>query len=215
MAKFALSGSTPHRALPAKPRDPREGVATPVRWHTGSAAGRPGLDPDEPAADLPFADALPDEPPADSVLWRWAKRTLLFWRPPTDAVRVSVFGPTAVAPGQEARLSVFVHTADAARSVRTLSRAFHHDSELIGSGWVPREVARGAELAVHLAVANAGVSRSTIGFVWRGQPQRLVFDLHVPWESPGGPAPGVVAVDRGTARIGEVAFRLTLLPRKG
>ena len=43
----------------------------------------------------------------------------------------------------------------------------------------------------------------------------VVFDLHVPWESPGGPAPGVVSIGIDNVRIGKVEFRLHLLPRKG
>jgi hypothetical protein len=54
-----------------------------------------------------------------------------------------------------------------------------------------------------------------LDFVWRGQPHRLVFDLHVPWESPGGPAPGLISVGVDDVRIGKVEFRLQLLPRKG
>jgi hypothetical protein len=149
------------------------------------------------------------------VLWKKVKRNLLFWQKPMDVLRVSVFGPASVAPGQSAKVSVFLHTPEATDSVRTLSRAFHHDSELIGSGYVAQEVTRETTLGVHLSVANAGVSKSLLTLIWRGQPHRLVFDLHVPWESPSGPAPGLVSIGRDNVRIGKIEFRLTLLPRKG
>jgi hypothetical protein len=42
-----------------------------------------------------------------------------------------------------------------------------------------------------------------------------VFDLHVPWESPGGQAPGLVSVGRENVRIGKAEFRLHIQPRKG
>ena len=76
-----------------------------------------------------------------------------------------------------------------------------------------REITR-ENVAVHFSVANAGVAKSTLNFVWRGQPHRLVFELHVPWEAPGGPAPGVVSVGIDNVRIGKVEFRLQLAPRK-
>jgi hypothetical protein len=195
----------PHVVRLAHP-DPRKSVGSPVRYHTDSSGEHPALPP--------VADPA-DTPPPRSALWRRLRQNLLFWMPAADLIRVSVYGPPAATPGQPAKLSVYLHTPDAAGSVRTLSRAFHHDSELIGVGVLAAEVARGTELAVGLSVANAGVTRSRVAVVWRGQPQRVVFDLHVPWEAPGGPAPGAVSVGRGDATLGTAEFRLNLLPRKG
>ncbi|MBA4067982.1 MAG: hypothetical protein C0501_30620 [Isosphaera sp.] len=195
----------PHAARLAQ-SDPRKGVGSPVRYHTDSSGEHPALPP----------VTAPDDPaPARSALWHRLRRNLFFWQPAADLVRVSVYGPTAATPGHPAKLSVYLHTADAAGSVRTLSRAFHHDSELIGAGILAVEVARGTELVVGLSVANAGVTRSRVVVVWRGQPHRVVFDLHVPWEAPGGPAPGAVTVGRDDQALGTTEFRLTLLPRKG
>lgn len=187
--------------------DPRKGVSTPVHYHTETAE-----EGDERVAST---QSDSDDRAGDSVLWRKVKRSLLFWQTPQDVLRVSVFGPLSVTPGLAAKLSVFLHTPDTANSVRTLSRAFHHDAELIGTGSVTQEVTRDTELGVHLSVANAGISKSLLTMVWRGQPHRLVFDLHVPWESPGGAAPGLVSIGRNNVRIGKVEFWLTLLPRKG
>ena len=202
--------------LPKSPKgpDPRAGVVAPVRYLTDSTAGssalstgsRPGLPPRPPD---------PGEPPqTDSTFWKKFRRTFLFWRPLSDLLQVSVFGPATVTPGQPAAVSVYLHTPESADSVRTLSRAFHHDAELIGAGYVTREVPRMSELGVHLTVANAGVSKSLLTFVWRGQPHRLVYELHVPWESPGGPAPGIISVGLDNVRVGKIEFRLYLLPRK-
>ena len=192
------------------PPDPRTGVGAPVQYHTEGTATDPSktnTPPPPPASDA--------RPVTDSALWRKLKAKLLFWRAARDVVQVSVFGPPAVVPGQTAQVTVYLHTPDVADSVRTLSRAFHHDSELLGSGFVGREVAREAILAVHLSITNAGISRSLQTFVWHGQPQRLVFDLHIPWEAASGPAPGVVSVGMNDIRIGTTEFRLHLLPRKG
>ena len=220
MAKLAMtdpfnSGNAPtppKPPKPPKPADPRSTVGAPVHYHTEpppdpSTGSRPGLP----------IDPEPSEPPplTDSVLWKKLKQNLMFWRPPTDVVQVSVFGPQSLTPGQPAKLSVYMHTPGTAESVHTLCRAFHHDAILIGTGYVTREVAREENVSVHLTVSNAGVTKSMLTFMWRGQPHRVVFDLHVPWESPGGPAPGVVSIGIDNVRIGKVDFRLHLLPRKG
>jgi hypothetical protein len=182
--------------------DPRLTAPTPVQWHTLGTAEE-NLDPTHL-----------EGPPPDSVLWKTVKRNLLFWQRPTETVQVSVFGPAAVAPGQSVKLAVFLHRPDAVASVRTLSRAFQHEAELIGAGFLTHEVPRGKELAVHLSVANAGVSRTLFACTWRGQPHRIGFDLHVPWESPGGPSPGLVSVGLNNVRIGKIEFRFNVLPRK-
>jgi serine/threonine protein kinase len=189
---------------PPQPRAPDSRPPTapaPVVWHTA--------EPEAAGAGAASAVA----PPSGSVVWKKLKRNLLFWQAATDTVQVSVYGPHAT-PGRASKLLVFLHTADAAESVRTLSRAFLEGAELVGSGSVAREVARGAELAVHLSVANAGVAKALLKCQWRGQPHRLSFDLHVPWESPEGVSPGLVSVGLDNLRIGKVEFGLNILPRK-
>src|SRR4029079_14139300 len=126
---------------------------------------------------------------------------LLFWQAATDVVQVSVFGPAAATPRHDVRLTVFLRTRDAVDNVRTLSRAFHHDAELIGTGLISREVPRPTELGVHVSVANAGVAKALLNCHWRGQPRRLDFDLHVPWESPEGDSPGLVSVGLDKLRV--------------
>ncbi len=181
--------------------DPRLTARAPVQWHAT-----------EPPA--PGGGAPDDAPPARSVLWKKVKRNVLFWKAATDVVQVSVFGPVAVLPGQTVSLVVYVHPPDAAASVRMLSRAFLHDGELIGTGYLPQEVARTSELAVHVSVANAGVAKSLVTCEWRGQPKRLGFELHVPWESPEGASPGLISVGLDDVRIGKIEFRFKVLPRK-
>ncbi len=192
------------RAATAGEADPRLSAPTPVQWHTADAGDTPGTDDSGTGTG----------PPARSAAWKKVKRNLLFWKAATDAVQVSVFGPSAATPGQTVRLTVFLHAPGAAASVRTLSRAFQHDAELIGTGYLAREVARATELAVHLSVANAGVAKTLLAFEWRGQPHRLGFDVHVPWESPEGTAPGLVSVGLNDVRVGRIEFGLHVLPRK-
>jgi serine/threonine protein kinase len=191
----------PGPARPAKPTD-RASLPTPVHWHTAGAR----VEPAPPAND---------PPPARSALWRRLKRNLLFWKAPTDIVVASVFGPVGLTPGATARVCVVVHMPESAESVRTLIRAVEREAELLGTAALVREVTRDSQLAVHLSVTNAGVDRSLVTFAWRAQPHRANFDVHVPWESPDGPAPGLVSVGQDNVRIGKVEFHLRILPRKG
>jgi serine/threonine protein kinase len=210
MAKTASPDAPDPGVLPRPKSDPRKTAASPIQYHTEtppfpSSGIQPGLP--EPAD--------PGEPPlTDSVLWKKLKRNILFWRATREVVQVSVFGPPNITSGQPAKVSVYLHTPENSDSVHTLCRAFHHDAVLVGSAYLAREVAREEELGVHFSIVNAGVSKSMQTFTWRGQPHRVVFDLHVPWESPGGPAPGVVSIGADNARIAKVEFRLLLLPRK-
>ena len=59
-------------------------------------------------------------------------------------------------------------------------------------GPVPLRASR-SMTAPRTFVANAGVAKTLYKFTWRGQPHRLGFDLHVPWESPEGASPGLVS----------------------
>ncbi|MFM8272717.1 MAG: hypothetical protein ACKODX_10345, partial [Gemmata sp.] len=161
----------------------------------------------------PAPDEGGAEPRAAGRVWKKVRRNLLFWQAARDTVQVSVFAPP-VEPGQTVRLSVFLHTPEAADSVRTLSRAFHHDAELVGTGCLAREFAHGSALAVHVSVANAAISKARLDFEWRGQPHKLAFDLYIPWECTGGRSPGVVSVGQKDVRVGKIEFALTVLPRR-
>ena len=204
----ALDGDGKDR--PPPPPDPRLAAPPPVQWHTADTAPMPR---DQPSGALPPPADEP-RPPKNSFLLKKVRRNLLFWQAMRDPVQLSVFGPAAAAPGQTVRLTVYLHAPGAAANVRTLARAFHHDAELIGTGFLAREVPRGAEPAVHVSAANAGVGKALLKCVWRGQPHRLGFDLHVPWESAGGWSPGVVSVGLSDVRVGRVEFWLNVLPRK-
>jgi hypothetical protein len=175
-----------------------------VQWHHTSREEPDATDPAPTGTDQP----------TNAALWKKVKRNLLFWQAATDAVAVSVFGPPAVEPGQTVELTVFLHRPDAGDNVRTLSRAFQQGAEPLGTGHLMCEVSRMAELAVHLSVANAGVAQTLFKFPWHGQPHRIGFELHVPWESPEGPSPGLVSVGLNNVRIGRIEFRLNVLARK-
>jgi hypothetical protein len=177
--------------------------------------GTPGpveADPNLPPPPDPGATDLKDQ---ESAVWKRVKRNVLFWKAPTDPVRVGVFGPAVVAHSETPRLTVFLYPVGAAESVATLARAFRHDAVLLGTGAVAQPLARNAKLAVHVAVAHTAVTTPLCTFAWQGQPHRLTFDLVVPWEAPDGPAAGVVSVGQDDVRIGKVEFKLHVRPRKG
>jgi hypothetical protein len=112
-------------------------------------------------------------------------------------------------------VTVFLFQPSAADSVATLARAFDHDAALLGAGTLAVEVARGEELAVHLAVAGVAVTSPLRTVAWQGSPCRAEFDLVVPWEAPAGPAAGVVSVGRAAVRVGKAEFPLVVTADRG
>ena len=153
------------------------------------------------------------EPPKHRAgIWRWLK-SKLFGSPIPEVLQISLFGPTRVAAGQSLRLQAFAHPPVTFQSMRTLARAFVPDAELLASGYADRLVPRGAALAFHLAVANAGVGEPYVSFAWTGQPLPKTFDVHVPWESQTGITSAVLSIAAGKERTAVLTFRLTVLSR--
>lgn len=172
----------------------------------------------EPTAPAGAAPALP--PPVMPTFARsWWFRIKTWFRgvrvTSSDIVQLSVFGPSQVSPGQSVRMQVFAHVPETFDSVCTLSRAFHNDSVLLATGYVTRAVERGANLSLQMKVTNAGVAHSQMELAWLGQSQPRTFDVHVPWESPAGLTPALLAVDVNGDVGGEVAFQIHVLPRRG
>ena len=208
MAKLSVNEPVGTEDAPKPPKlpkknDPRTSVGAPFHYHTEPA-------PDPSTGQHPGIPDAPDpgEPPAsDSVMWKRVKRNLLFWRAATDVVQVSVFGPPTLTTGQPAKVSVYLHPPDTSDSVHTLCRAFHHDAVLIGTAYLNREIAREENVSVHFSVANAGVAKSTLNLVWRGQPHRLVFELARPV---GGPRRA--GARRGLGRHRQRAHRQGRVP---
>jgi len=175
----------------------------PVSWAQPSANSAPGLTP----------VVVPPIPKMPGQFWWKLAGKACFWMSPRDVIQVSIFGPIEHAPGQTSRLQIYAHPPGAFPSVQTLSRAFRPDTELLGVGYVPKHVPRGAGLGLHLHVSNAGVAQSVVRFPWQGQTRPWAFDVYVPWESPSGVTPGLLTVGLNEVQAVEVPFEVLVLPR--
>jgi serine/threonine protein kinase len=175
--------------------------------------------PPPPAAPAPAVPTLtvvvPPLPAFARAGWRRLLSYLFFWRPATDVVQVSLFGPAAVAPGETVPLQAYVHTPQAFDSVRTLARAFHPTDDLLAVGFLDRPVAGGSAIGLHLAVAGAGVGRALVMLNWLGQPQPRTFEVNVPWEGRPGPAAAALSAAVDGVLAGKLDFRLVVQPRTG
>ena len=140
-------------------------------------------------------------------------RGLAFWRAPADAVQLSVFGPPEIAPGQRVKFIAYAHLPDVSDNVITLCRAMNKGAELLGAGHADEPVTRGAEVALHLTLASAGVAKSLVKFTWAGHPQPKTFDVFVPWESPPGLAAGTLTAGVADVPTATVAVHFVVLPR--
>jgi serine/threonine protein kinase len=178
----------------------------PGNYVSGSDAGMP--QPRFSEVEKPQLPAFARSP------WRRVMHAFTFWKPHSDVVQLSVFGPPTISPGDNVSLQVFAHTPESFDSVMTLAKVFHQNGELLATGFVQKEVRHGQRLGLHLGVVNAGVDRSEVEITWRGQPQPRKFDLYVPWESPAGPSPTVLSAGLERMLSGRIAFTLHILPRR-
>jgi serine/threonine protein kinase len=150
---------------------------------------------------------IPSPPAFDSAAAR-AARSVLFWKKPTDAVQLSVFGPLALVPGQRARLLVYAHLPDAFGGVATLCRALHPDAELLGSGYVQRLVPRDSVVQLHLTVPGGSVPKPLVEFTWVGQTQPRSFEVTFPQGCAVGETTGRLSAGWQKQKVAEVDFRL-------
>jgi serine/threonine protein kinase len=200
-----ISSPTPPPPAPARAH-PGETSLPPASVHWASLSG------ESTGSLAPAPVVVPPQPKFTRSLWgRLA--SLLPWSPPLDVVQFSLFGPARLAPGQSYRFHVYSHPPDNFASVCTISRAFTSDADLVASGFAAKPIPRGAEVGLHLAVANAGVARSLMSFRWAGQSKPWKFDIHVPWESPSGLVGGVLSIGLDQVQAGRVPFELLVLPR--
>ncbi len=155
---------------------------------------------------------IPPPPSFDNPAAR-AARSVLFWKKPADAVQLSVFGPSEVAPGQRVRLLVYAHVPDAFGGVATLCRALNPDAELLGGGYIQQLVARDTVVQLHLSVGNGVVPKPLVDLTWTGQTLPRSFEVIFPLESPDGWLTGQVAAGCQKQKVAEVAFQVSIRGR--
>ncbi len=208
--------------LPTAVVPPPVPAAVPLRLATASAVlprpadlPRPvGWDTTGPKSDGDGMTRPPVVvPPAPRRAIGGLVRGLAFWRAPADAVQLSVFGPPEIAPGQRVKFIAYAHLPDVSDNVITLCRAMNKGVELLGAGHADEPVTRGAEVALHLTLASAGVAKSLVQFTWAGQPKPKTFDVFVPWESPPGLAAGTLTAGIADVLTATVAVHFVVLPR--
>lgn len=197
------AGRTEGHRQRKKKRNDLDLPPTPVNWSQPVECGR-----------LAFVDVPP--PPRSLAMSLWRAIHLVFgWVAARDVVQLTVFGPRSFAPGQTTGLLIYAHPPTAFNSVRTLSRAFLPDTELLATGYTAQLIPRGRPLALHLAVANAGVAKPLVTFSWEGQTRPSTFDVYVPWESPAGKAPALISAGVDNIEAARLPFEVTILPRTG
>jgi hypothetical protein len=192
---------TPPPALPRKEVPPAPPVER--RMPAAKPLARP-----RPAVEIP-------PPPAFDTAAARAARSVLFWKKPTDAVQLSVFGPLEVAPNQRVRVLVYAHVPDAFGGVATLCRALNPDAELLGGGYIQQLVPRDTPVQLHMSVGNGVVPKPLLDFTWTGQTLPRSFELVFPLESPDGWVTGKVAAGIQKQKVAEVAFQVGVRGRTG
>jgi hypothetical protein len=205
-------------SLDDTPPSPRPSVTVPNTRPPAPPARTPVpvqrrlLDADPPARPRVRAAVTVPQPPIFDLPAVRAAKSVLFWRKQSDAVQLSVFGPSQVSAGGRVKLLVYAHLPDAFGGVTTLCRALNPDAELLGSGYVQKPIPRDTTLGLHLTLADATVPKPLVEFPWAGQTHPRSFDLIVSATAPAGVIDGMLSAGWQEKRVGEVAFQLVVTP---
>jgi hypothetical protein len=172
--------------------------------------GPRGLGLAQPPLRGPATVPTPRRAPA---WFRYAKRAVIFWKPASELIQLSLFGPLRLVPGHPTKWQAFAHPPGAYSCVHTLARAFLPESELIAAGYMDWEIGAGETISLHLAVTNAGVSVPLVSFRWLGQTLPRTFDLFAPWDSPAGLFPATLSAGISGVQAATVPFEIEIAPR--
>ncbi len=130
----------------------------------------------------------------------------------TDPVDCTVFGPPAVAVGNNFLVQVFVHRPEQAETAKNLSKEFDQTAERRGFRSLEAEIRRGSTLRFHLAMGGLSIDDEVQQITWRGEPESVQFGVAVPCDFAPGTVIGTVTVDQDSVPLGYIKFKLTVTP---
>ena len=167
----------------------------------------------QPSSDTGRALTLEVEVPIPPQFPNTFLSRLKFWKPKRYTVQISVFGPRVIDPGQRVTFTLYAHLPESFANAKTLCRAMRADAELVGAGFLDVPVVRGTDLAMSMALSNAGLAKAETKIHWVGQLQPRTYDVFVPWECPEGVMSGVVTACIAQKMVGSIPVRCLIRPR--
>jgi hypothetical protein len=129
-----------------------------------------------------------------------------------DQVDCTVFSPPEARVGESILVQVFAHIPEQAKEARKLAEEFDPETQRLGVTPLATEIARGSRLMFELIIPGFMISDSVKELTWRGRTQSVQFAVSVPAESRPQTVIGKVLVSQDTVPIGEVSFKLKVVP---
>jgi hypothetical protein len=129
-----------------------------------------------------------------------------------DQVDCTVFSPPEARVGASILVQVFAHMPEQAREARKLAEEFDPETQRLGVTPLGTEIARGSKLTFELIIPELIIQDSVKELTWRGRTQSVGFGVSVPDDCRLQTLIGKLLVSQDTVPIGEVTFRLKVVP---
>ena len=155
----------------------------------------------------------------DMVTTLWANMGIGAGRvppsPSSDALKCSVFAPSAARAGDAVLVQVFAHLPADDESVRNLAAAYDASTSARAAKLLSRPIARGTSLTFSLSTPGALVDDSVQTLIWEGVPEAVQFGVTIPQDRRAGNLIGTVTVSDGTVPFGHVKFVMQVVGAMG
>jgi predicted component of type VI protein secretion system len=125
-----------------------------------------------------------------------------------DLVDASVFGPTAVEPGRDALVQVFLHRLDHRDMAKSLAQEADPDTARRGVQTLAAEIERGQRVDFVLEGRGLGVDQERQTLVWRGEPCACQFTVTTSKDASGRIYHPRVLVLVDSVPVGTLSFAL-------
>jgi len=147
--------------------------------------------------------------------WRAAKRgvfddALGGEREPVDC---TVFAPPSAHAGESVLVQVFAHIPDLSDTTLALAEEFDAAARRRGLTSLGSEIERGSRLTFGLVVRPAQVLDPIQELVWKGRTESVQFEVRIPEDLPAQVLIGRLAVTQHDVPIGQIRFKLEVVPR--
>ena len=123
-----------------------------------------------------------------------------------DALDCSVFAPSSVAPGQSFLLQILLHDKPGLVKAAQMARTLDSSAGRRGFASLEIPITRGATVDLLLDCPNLVVDTYFASLIWKGQPERAVFNVKVPRGTSRDAIAGTVIASIDGVPVGEVAF---------
>ncbi len=132
-----------------------------------------------------------------------------------DDVDCTVLAPPQAPTGDHIMVQVYAHLPELPQLVMDQAREFDEGAGRRGATSLGTRIGQGVRLAFEVALPELVVPQPVREVTWRGHVEWVSFDVYVPPDARVGSHIGTVLIAQESVPIGEVRFRLTVVPLDG